>query len=291
MRVLLAGASGQLGRELQRLASGYHVLAMDHRQMDITDRGIVMEVVRGFRPDVVVNAAAFTAVDRAETDVARAFAVNRDGPAHLALACAAVSVPLIHISSDYVFDGLSQQGYREEDVAAPLSVYGQSKLAGEEAVRSIVDQHMIIRTSWLFSAVGQNFVRTILRLASEREELCVVADQRGCPTAAAELARAVIHLLGRRTSNWGIWHFCQPDPVSWYDFACAIVAAAEKRHQCLKVKSIQPVASGDYPLPALRPANSVLDCHRFESMFAFQIRPWSVSLAEVMDTLAMSSAA
>ncbi|TLS69094.1 dTDP-4-dehydrorhamnose reductase [Mariprofundus erugo] len=285
MRILLAGAGGQLGRELQRSASGHDVLALNRSQMDITNAGNVMNVVRDLRPDVVVNAAAFTAVDAAESSPARAFAVNRDGPAHLALACATLSVPLIHISTDYVFDGLRPDGYREEDAALPLNVYGQSKLAGEEAIRSIGGKYVILRTSWLFSASGHNFVRTILRLAAERKELCVVADQQGCPTAAAELARAVMHLLESGTSAWGTYHFCQPGATTWYGFACAIVAESERRHHRLMVERIRPIVSAAYPLPAMRPANAVLDCHRFENTFAFQIRPWSVSLAEVMDAL------
>ncbi|MDX8403771.1 MAG: dTDP-4-dehydrorhamnose reductase, partial [Mariprofundaceae bacterium] len=183
MKLLITGAKGQLGTELVRLGSAHELLAVDYDELDITDSNAVTNCINDFKPDAVVNAAAYTAVDRAESDVDAGFAVNRDGPANLAGACERAGISLVHVSTDYVFDGSKQEAYVEDDAVSPLGVYGKSKLEGEVAVRTLCGKHLILRTSWVFSAHGNNFVKTMLRLGAEREELGVVADQFGKPTS------------------------------------------------------------------------------------------------------------
>ncbi len=287
MRLLITGAHGQLGRELTRQGDGYELMTVAHDQLDITDQDDVLQCYASFQPDAVINAAAFTAVDKAESDVEAAFAVNRDGPANLARACRQSAIPLIHISTDYVFDGGKQGAYNEGDPFAPLGVYGSSKLAGEIAVEKYASSWIILRTSWVFSAHGNNFVKTMLRLGAERDTLGVVADQYGCPTSANELARAIYAVLeaGWSDGNQGIYHLCQPEPTTWYDFAKAIFSEADKQEMGLNISSVNAITTSDYPTPAKRPANSVMDCSKFEKAFDFNIRPWRDSLGEVVREL------
>jgi len=287
MRLLIAGAHGQLGHELTRLCVQHELLAVNRDELDITDPDAVIACIEGFHPDAVINAAAYTAVDRAESDVEAAFAVNRDGSANLARVCGRMGIPLIHVSTDYVFDGSKKGAYVEADAVAPLGVYGISKLAGEQVVLNNCPRSIILRTSWVFSAHGQNFVKTMLRLGSERHELGIVADQHGCPTSACELARAIYAVLevGLDGVQWGIYHFCQPEPTTWFEFAKAVFDTARQQGINLKVNSVNAIATEDYPTPAKRPANSVMDCSKFEKTFAFTIRPWSESLAEVIAEL------
>jgi len=244
-----------------------------------------MNCINDFQPDAVINAAAYTAVDRAESEVEAAFAVNRDGPANLARACERAGISLIHISTDYVFDGSKQGAYVEGDPVSPLGVYGESKLAGEEAVRTLCPKHLILRTSWVFSAHGNNFVKTMLRLGAEREELGVVADQFGKPTSAAEIARLILDTLPDTEGKWGTYHLAQPDAVSWHGFAEAIFDAAKRQGIVMKVEQVQPISTADYPTPARRPANSELDCRLLKSVFGVTIRGWRESLAEVIGEL------
>ena len=287
MRLLITGAQGQLGRELTRQGDAHELMAVAHDQLDITDQDAVSGCMASFHPDAVINAAAYTAVDRAESNVELAFAVNRQGPANLARACRQKDIPLIHISTDYVFDGGKQGVYFESDPVAPLGVYGSSKLAGEVAIEQYASQWVILRTSWVFSAHGNNFVKTMLRLGAERDTLGVVADQYGCPTSAGELARAVYAVLasGRIDENRGVFHFCQPEATTWHDFAKAIFSEAEKQGMDLKISTVNAITTADYPTPAKRPANSVMDCNKFEAAFDFNIRPWRDSLEEVVREL------
>jgi len=273
--------------ELARLGSAYELFAVGHDELDITDIDAVKSCFSEFQPDAVINAAAYTAVDRAELDVDVAFAVNRDGPANLARACDQCDIPFIHVSTDYVFDGSKRGAYVEGDSVAPLGIYGMSKLAGEQEVQQLCSKSIIIRTSWVFSAFGQNFVKTMLRLGSEREELGIVADQHGCPTSAGELARGVYHVLdiGLNDNYWDIYHFCQPVPTTWFKFAEAIFDTARKQGMNLKVSGVNAITTDEYPTPAKRPVSSVMDCSKFESTFDFNITPWRDSLNEVVKEL------
>ncbi len=286
MKLLITGAHGQLGRELACMGDAHERLLLDHRALDITDATAVERTVADFAPDVVINAAAYTAVDRAESDRDGAFAVNRDGPANLARACAAHAAALIHVSTDYVFDGTKTTPYVEDDTVAPVGVYGESKLAGEDAVRRQCARHLIVRTSWVFSSHGNNFVKTMLRLGAEREQLGIVADQHGCPTAATELARGIYGMLDAGIEGrWGTYHFCQPEPTTWYAFARAIFDQAGSAGMKMAVRQVNPITTADYPTPARRPANSVMACSHFEQVFDYQIKPWWESLQEIVKEL------
>jgi len=286
MRVLIVGSHGQLGRELVHLGVKHELLAVDHEHLDITDVNAVDNIVAEFKPDVMINAAAYTAVDRAESERELAFSVNCEGPMNLAVAAENAGLPLIHVSTDYVFDGTKQDAYIEEDLSSPLGVYGESKLAGEHAVAQYCARHVILRTSWVFSAHGNNFVKTMLRLGGERESLAIVADQYGCPTAANELARAIYAMLDADwNSIWGTYHFCQPEPTTWCDFAKAVFSEFRGQGGQLKVTDVKAIATTDYPTPAKRPQNSVMNYNKFEQSFGFSIRPWSESLAEVIKDL------
>jgi len=282
MKLLVTGAKGQLGTELVRQAGVHEVIAVDHHKLDITDAATVSSLVSGTSPDIVINAAAYTAVDRAEEDAEAAFAVNRDGPANLAKACSALNIPLIHISTDYVFDGSKKGSYSEDDAIAPLGVYGESKAAGEVAVREACPAHLILRTSWVFSSHGNNFVKTMLRLGVERETLGVVADQFGKPTAAAELARLILMIFPMMDGRWGTYHLAQPETVSWHGFAEAIFAEARTQGYELKVNQLSAICTKDYPTSARRPVNSELNCEKLESVFGISIKSWRESLAEVI---------
>ncbi|TVR63639.1 MAG: dTDP-4-dehydrorhamnose reductase [Candidatus Competibacteraceae bacterium] len=288
MRIIVTGARGQVGWELTRRATllGHDVLAWDVAELDITDAAAVDRELAASDADVAINAAAYTAVDKAEQEPELAFAVNRDGPAHLAAACARSNIPLLHISTDYVFDGRKTGPYTEDDPVAPLGVYGQSKHEGDEAVRRLWSRHLILRVSWVFGAHGHNFVKTMLRLAREREELRVVADQHGCPTYAGDIADVLLELAGRRAEidardTWGTYHYCGAPATTWNGFASAIVEQARIREP-LKVRAITAIATADYPTPAARPVNSVLDSTRLTERFGIQPRPWREGLAAML---------
>lgn len=295
MTIVLTGADGQVGREIARRAAGAGLLALNRAALDITDARAVYRTLERSGARLVINAAAYTAVDRAEQEPEAAFAVNRDGAAHLAGACARLGIPLLHLSTDYVFSGTRCGGYREDDPVAPLGVYGRSKWEGERAVRERLPVHLILRVSWVFGSHGHNFVKTILRLAREREELRVVADQHGCPTHAGAIAGAVLSLaetaarrafpaLRGQGGFWGTYHYCGTPPTTWHGFACAIVAQA-RRFEPLRVREILPITTAEYPTAATRPANSVLDCSRLRERFGIVPRPWEAGLAEVLQAL------
>lgn len=287
MKIVVTGSHGQLGTELmqQGHAEGHDMLGLDAAHLDITDAAAVSEAIQAQKPDVVINAAAYTAVDKAEDDAEAAFAVNRDGPTNLAKVCAKASIPLVHMSTDYVFDGSKQGGYVEDEPIAPLGIYGQSKAEGEAAVREACAQHLILRTSWVFSAHGNNFVKTMLRLGAERYNLAVVADQQGKPTSAAELARVIFMLLPDAKGHWGTYHLAQPEVTNWHGFAAAIFAEAEHQGEALKLKNLNAIQTSDYPTPAKRPANSELDCTKIEATFGVKIGSWRESLSEVVAAL------
>jgi dTDP-4-dehydrorhamnose reductase len=288
MRVLIIGAGGQVGHELMRAAWPTHatVTGLARADLDITDRSAVVSAMRNDPWDLVVNVAAFTAVDRAESERDAAFAVNRDGAANVAQACASRGIPLVHLSTDYVFDGTKAGAYTEDDPIAPLNVYGASKAAGEHAVRASLAEHIIVRTSWVYGARGHNFVKTMLRLGGERDELAIVDDQWGNPTAAADIAAAIVGIAAR-LRRWGTYHYCGAGTTTWYRLAVRIFELWSPRRR----PSLRPIASAEYPTPARRPANSALDCRRIVEAFGVARPRWEDSLARVLAELAPVSEA
>ena len=294
MRILLTGANGQVGWELVQRAAGRELITFDRDGLDITDAQAVGHAFAASRPQLLINAAAYTAVDRAEQEPEQAFAVNRDGAAQLAAACAELGIPLLHISTDYVFDGTKHEPYQENDPPAPLGVYGGSKWAGEEAVRKALPTHLIIRVSWVFGRHGHNFVKTIRRLARERNELKVVADQRGCPTYAGDIADVLLLLADRIAAGqnmaWGTYHYCGAPPTTWYHFAKTIVELAGNREP-LTVQAVSAITTAEYPAAAPRPMNSVLDCQLIKNTFGIAPRPWQAGLEAMLETAGVCSLA
>jgi dTDP-4-dehydrorhamnose reductase len=295
MNLLIPGAGGQVGQALSRMAGERtvagnwgRVVALNRSEMDVTDGERVRALIRDLSPAVVVNAAAYTAVDRAESEADRAFAVNRDGPRHLAIACAENGSHLIHISTDFVFDGKSGRSYREDDPPSPLGAYGRSKAHGESEIRSILDRHLIVRTSWVYGASGRNFVKTMIELGRTRETLRVVNDQFGCPTSASDLAAALLSLAERVRSGEvmprGIYHLCGEGVATWHDLADAALDMARRRIP-LAVREIRPVSTSEYPTAAKRPPFSALDCARAERVFGLRLRHWRDALGDVVDAL------
>ena len=288
MKILVFGASGQIGREVCRAAwpPRYAILPLDRKAVDITKSAAVSAMLARETPDLVINLAAYTAVDRAESEPGVAWAANCAGAAHIAGACDESATPLVHLSTDYVFDGRKTGPYREEDAVGPLGVYGRSKEAGERAVRAAVARHMILRTAWVFGAYGANFVKTMLRLAAERPVLRVVADQRGCPTAAADIAAALMVIaahIERGKAKWGTYHFVGAGATSWHSFAQAIFDQAAP--QLAACPQVEPITTEQYPTPARRPMNSVLDCRKIEEVFGISSPPWRTALATVIREL------
>jgi dTDP-4-dehydrorhamnose reductase len=286
--VLIAGSRGQLGLELSRARwpENWKIAGIDLDDVDIADAASVSRAFAEHRPSVVINAAAYTAVDRAESEPERAFAVNQGGARNLAEACAVDDIPLIHVSTDYVFDGTKPEPYVESDATAPLGVYGRSKLEGEIAVRTALDRHLILRTSWLYSAFGNNFVKTMLRL-SERGEVRVVADQVGTPTSAVDLATVIVRLTSAALSGnatWSTYHAANSGWTSWHGFAQRIFDDLRRRSG--REVELKAITTADYPTPASRPANSRLDCSLLQRSFGIAMRHWEEALEDVLDELA-----
>ncbi len=291
MKILVTGINGQVGWELrhQGQKQGLQILGVDHATLDISNHLAVLATVASSQADLVINCAAYTAVDRAEEDRERAYAVNCDGPAWLAEACSQNRIPLIHISSDYVFDGTASQPYSETDTVSPLGIYGRSKEAGEREVRARLAEHLIIRTSWVYGVHGQNFVKTMLRLAKNNRELKVVADQWGCPTAAGDLAAALLELaaqIAAGVEQWGTYHCCGATATSWHGFAEKLFALCRGRiaHQ---VEMITAITTEQYPTPAKRPAYSVLNCQKLTRDFHIKMPELAASLDAVIEELAL----
>lgn len=236
-------------------------------------------------PDIVVNAAAYTAVDKAESEPERAYLINEDGPKNLALCCSDGNIPLFHISTDYVFDGGGNRPYKEDDTVNPISIYGKSKEAGERRVRELLEQHLILRTSWVLSAEGQNFVRTMLKLGQSRDSLRVVDDQRGGPTSARSIASTILVLCEKYAAgdlDWGTYHFSQGPGVSWFEFANEIFRTARDIGVLEHKVEVAPVSSAEYPTPVKRPKNSLLDCARITSIIGEGFSDWRADLADVI---------
>ena len=293
--IVVVGRRGMLGSEVVESLenAGLTVAALDSTVIDITKRESVHSVLSRIRaPRLLINCAAYTAVDKAESEPDAAFAINRDGPANLAGECKRLGIPLIHISTDYVFNGESDRPYKEEDAADPLNVYGKSKWEGEEAVRSRLAGHVIVRTSWLYGSVGLNFVKTMLRLGREREELKVVSDQYGCPTWSFDLAGCLVRiaeraLFGSEEAPRGTFHFCGEGVTTWYEFAVAILDEARRREPS-RIARVSPVPSSSYPTVAVRPMYSALDCGKIVASFGIAPPPWGKSLVSLMDELYQS---
>lgn len=279
MKILVTGGRGQLGRAITRrgTAAGHVVTALGHDTLDICDASAVVARCAELAPDLVINAAAYTAVDKAESERARAFAVNAEGAGIVARTCAVRGIRVLHVSTDYVFDGSLDRPYREDDAPNPLGVYGESKLAGERAVQAAGGT--VVRTAWLFGDGGPSFVHTMLRLAAERPVLRVVADQQGCPTSADDLAAALLGLAAVPTVD-PCYHFCGAEPVTWHTFASEIVALG-RAHRVLACESIQAITTVDYPTPAKRPASSVLDTTRIRAL-GIETPSWRAGLAALI---------
>ncbi len=283
MKILITGAQGQLGCELsaQGQLRGSSVEAPSEDDLDITDPETIDRVLALLKPDLVINTAAYTQVDKAESEAALAFEVNKTGCANLARACTATKIPLVHISTDYVFNGQKGTPYLESDPISPLGVYGRSKAEGEIEIRSILKEHIILRTSWLYGRYGKNFLKTMLNLAQTKKTIRVVSDQYGSPTNTADLARAILTICDRLHSgsftDWGTYHYCGRGVISWHTFAAKIMDLAG-RHGGIRTARIEPVATADYPTRAVRPAYSALDCSRIGKHFGLSPQPWQKSL-------------
>jgi dTDP-4-dehydrorhamnose reductase len=292
--VLVTGGSGQVGGAVARLAGPeFEIVAPGRDMLDLSDPKALATMV-GARPwAAIVNCAAYTAVDKAESDVVTAWTVNALAPAALAAASAAAGTPILHVSTDYVFDGAKPDFYVEDDPVAPLGVYGASKLGGELAVRSANPRHIILRTAWVVSATGNNFVKTMLRLGAERSQLRVVADQKGCPTSADDIARAILAILGRIADErsdtpYGTYHFVNAGEATWHDLAEAVFTRAAAHGR--PAPSVEPIATSDYPTPAARPANSRLATIRIARDFGISPRDWHEAIDEIVDRLVKEAA-
>ena len=283
MKILLTGCAGQLGRELKRsLASLGELVACDRGLLDLADPDALRTAVSRIAPSVIVNAAAYTAVDKAETETSLADAINAAAPALLADEARRLGAFLIHYSTDYVFDGTKATPYLEEDAAMPLSAYGRSKLKGELAIAASGARHLILRTSWVYGLHGANFMKTMLRLGRERDELRVVGDQFGAPTWTRHLADATALVLSRRETTEGLYHLAAAGETSWHGYAEAIFAEAQAAGLMEKSPTVHRITTAEYPLPAPRPTNSRLDCTRFFRDSGLALPHWRTGLADCL---------
>ena len=284
-RILLIGTTGQLGQELQHILTPlWDVIAVGRRTVDLAEPDTIKQVVSEVRPDVIVNAAAYTAVDKAESEPELAHAVNAIAPGVLAKEAQRLQASLIHISTDYVFDGSQSYPYRETGATNPLGIYGQSKLAGEAAVQANCDRHVILRTAWVYGTYGTgNFVKTMLRLGTEREELRVVADQVGSPTWTQDLGQAIAQLIYQiKPEIMGTYHYTNSGVASWYDFAIAIFEEAKLLGFPLKVQRVTPISTAEYPTPARRPHYSVLSCAKISQVLGTPAPHWRQGLRQML---------
>ncbi|EGI77318.1 dTDP-4-dehydrorhamnose reductase [Hylemonella gracilis] len=299
MKILLFGKNGQVGWELQRsLAPLGEVIAVDRVGVDglcgdLSDLDCLQRTVRAVQPQVIVNAAAYTAVDLAETDVAAAYRINAEAPGVLARAAAQHDALLVHYSTDYVFDGSGERPWREDDAPAPLSVYGRTKLEGEQAIRASSCRHLIFRTSWVYAARGDNFAKAMLRLAVEQDELRAINDQLGAPTGADLLADVTAHairwvvLANDGSAASGIYHLASAGEASWFDYARFVLAHAQQKGRVLKVapQQVRAIPASAYPGSARRPHNSRLDCTRLRQTFGLALPPWQSGMTRMLDEI------
>ncbi|MEH6576665.1 MAG: dTDP-4-dehydrorhamnose reductase [Amphritea sp.] len=289
-RILVTGADGQIGYFLDRAASAdafFDVISLADDKLDISDSAAVQQQLDLHMPDYVVNTSGFNAVDRVEQERERCFALNRDAVETLAIACGQLSIPLFHLSSDYVFDGHYESGYTEADEATPLGIYGDSKWLGEELLRKVLPQHIILRVSWVFSTVGDNFMQRALHQAREQSVISAVDDRRGCPTSAADIARVIIAMLKQfhnGADSWGTYHYCGAEVTSRYGFTEAVLSAAGQYEE-LQAKQLLPISSREMVADAERPASSVLVCSKLLNAFGIRQIPWRHELISMMRLL------
>lgn len=286
--MLVTGAQGQVGSELiqQGQGLGLQMIAAGRSELDITQQDAVIDFINHHASDIVINAAAYTAVDRAEEQQQDTYAINRDGSAYLATACSQQNIPLLHISTDYIFDGSKDTPWLEDDTANPQGIYGASKLEGERAVERMLVQHITLRVAWVFGATGNNFVRTMLRLGSERDELSVVADQHGGPTWAGDIATVLLNIVARyqlgETIPWGTYHYSGSPATTWHGFATTIFEAAVAEGLLDKSPRINAITTAEYPTPAQRPENSVLNCDKIYCELGITQPDWRLGLRHVL---------
>lgn len=299
LKILVLGANGQVGSELRLALKNLsrvdglrpQITFSDRSTLDIGHLQAISTYLDSVAPDIIVNAAAYTAVDQAEAQQDLAFLVNEAAVKELAIYCQKQMSYLVHISTDYVFDGQSDRPYAESDAVGPSCVYGHSKLAGERIIREVLEEHIILRTSWVFGAKGGNFVKTMLRLASEGKQLSVVADQYGAPTSARAIAETVVAIIARLHSEpdldqfWGTYHYSGAPFVSWAEFAKEIFKQAADRGLMSLPPAVNDISTADYPTPAARPANSRLDCSKLKTTFGIEPDDWKISLGWVLDEL------
>ena len=289
MRIAVTGKSGQVTSALQALkAPDIEVITIGRPELDLLAPSMVRETIAKLKPDVVVSSAAYTAVDKAESDEAAAFAINRDGAGAIAAAAAELSIPVIHLSTDYVFDGDKLERYVESDPVGPVSVYGRSKLEGEYAVAAANENHVILRTAWVYSTFGHNFVKTMLRLAETRDELSVVSDQLGCPTSANDIAEAIVKIAARLSTDSspdlrGVFHLAGSGETNWAEFARYILSILEEKTGRRVI--VRDIATADYPTAAKRPANSRLCCDKLKRLYGVSMPEWQVSTRAAVTNL------
>ncbi len=295
-KILLTGINGQVGHALQKKLAHHQVVALNREQLDLSDADAIRLVVQTIRPDLIINPAAYTAVDKAETEPDLAYAINTTAPRILAEEATKINAALIHFSTDYVYDGLNTRDYVETDKVNPLSVYGKSKLAGEAAIQAVGLPHLILRTSWVYGAYGKNFLRTIIRLASERDNLRIVADQFGAPTSSESIAEAVCKLLTawqpQNMQQTGVYHLSNQGKTSWHGFSCEIVCEYNRLAQVkdlaalrTNVDAITAITTADYPTPAVRPANSTLSNQKLNQVFGIVLPSWQHGLEQVLQSI------
>lgn len=293
MKILLTGKNGQVGFELRRSLSVLgEILAVDIEDCDLKSERAVKLLVQSYRPDVIINPAAYTAVDKAETDIDLCESVNTIAPGILAAEAEKLGAMMIHYSTDYVFDGRKKTPYSEVDETNPQCVYGITKLKGERLVASNCSRHLILRTSWVVGAHGGNFAKTMLRLASEKDQLSVVADQYGAPTSAAILADLTSHLVRQAIRSpedfpYGLYHTAASGSTNWHEYACHVIEKARASGKKITVpgSAIKPICSSDYPTPARRPSNSQLDTSKFRNTFKLNLPDWKISLDHILDQI------
>ncbi|MGR2767988.1 dTDP-4-dehydrorhamnose reductase [Photobacterium ganghwense] len=286
LKVLVTGSHGQVGSSLvQQLEGKAEVLAVDRDQLDITNEQAVLDSILSFQPDVIINAAAHTAVDRAEDEVELSYKINRDGPMYLAKAAEKSGAVILHISTDYVFSGDKDGSYSEKDATDPQGVYGQSKLAGELAVAKACPRHIVLRTAWVFGETGNNFVKTMIRLGRDRDQLGIVGDQFGGPTYAGDIAAALIAIAEKYKAGndiaWGTYHFAGLPSVSWFEFASYIFEQAHEQGVLTKVPELKSITTADYPTPAKRPANSRLSMSKIADNLGIAACDWKAALQNI----------